>query len=596
MAAHKAVEPSPGVSDHSDIEKTGRTAHYEHAEVMTPLGVEDGKLTKETILAFIALCGQINAYIMTLLIPSTTLPYIIADLGPDPNYPWITITWTLGAAIIVSIGGRLSDIFGRRYFMITGALISIVGTIVGATGQSINQMIASGVLFGLGSGFQELCYACVQEVVPNHWRVRAVGLLDLSNLIAFSSPVISYVFIAFQPIGWRGAYWYMFSFHVFAFVLLFFFYNPPDFEMKHRDEGVSRLRLLAQIDWVGVFLFAAAAVLFLLGLNFGGRTYPWKHPGTLVPLIVGLLLFVASGFWAAYNNLKYPLFPRKLFRKVREFDMVIVVCFVGGTLYYSMNVLWPKQSQVLFIGSNDVILRGVYAVIFSTGTWLAAVITVFICSRLHHEKWQLIGFTIVQTALIASMASVGIDDKAQAIAIVVLAATSITPPQLLSFTMLSFGIQDQEDMGIACGLGSTFRLLGGSIATALYTAIYTNKFNEELPGEMRNAIAESGVAYSDSLLASLIKAGTTNTVAAYSAVQGATPELITLAEKATKLAYVKGFSLVYLISIAFGVAAIGAAACTVSVDRSKKNNARAVVLKNEIHENESLDSKVVQSI
>jgi hypothetical protein len=76
----------------------------------------------------------------------------------------------------------------------------------------------------------------------------------------------------------------------------------------------------------------------------------------------------------------------------------------------------------------------------------AGLLTCFVCSRLHHEKWQLVGFTILQTAFIGSMASVGINDKAQAIVTVVLAATTITPPQLLSFTMLSFGLEDQTDL------------------------------------------------------------------------------------------------------------------------------------------------------
>lgn len=52
-----------------------------------------------------------------------------------------------------------------------------------------------------------------------------------------------------------------------------------------------------------------------------------------------------------------------------RFDMVIVVCFVGGMLYYSMNVLWPRQSQAFFIPEDAVIMRGVYAMIFSCGTW-----------------------------------------------------------------------------------------------------------------------------------------------------------------------------------------------------------------------------------
>lgn len=53
---------------------------------------------------------------------------------------------------------------------------------------------------------------------------------------------------------------------------------------------------------------------------------------------------------------------------------------------------------------------------------------------------------IAQTALIGSLASVGINDKVQAIVTVVLGATMVTPPQLISFTVLSLGLDDQGDM------------------------------------------------------------------------------------------------------------------------------------------------------
>lgn len=43
--------------------------------------------------------------------------------------------------------------------MVTGAVIALCGAVVGATGKSVNQMIASGVLFGVGGGLQgaKLC-------------------------------------------------------------------------------------------------------------------------------------------------------------------------------------------------------------------------------------------------------------------------------------------------------------------------------------------------------------------------------------------------------------------------------------------------------
>lgn len=81
--------------------------------------------------------------------------------------------------MVVSVGGRLSDIFGRRYFMLTGAALGMVGCIVGATGKSIGQMIGSGIIFGLASGFQETSYAAIQEILPNKHRMLGVGEYNL---------------------------------------------------------------------------------------------------------------------------------------------------------------------------------------------------------------------------------------------------------------------------------------------------------------------------------------------------------------------------------------------------------------------------------
>lgn len=121
-----------------------------------------------------------NAYLFTLLIPPAILAFINAELGPDVSYTWITISWNLGGAIFVTVGmyrfhqepeilgltellgGRLSDIFGRRYFFLSGSALLILGSIVSATGQTIGQMIAGGAIFGAGSGFLEMSFGAVQ--------------------------------------------------------------------------------------------------------------------------------------------------------------------------------------------------------------------------------------------------------------------------------------------------------------------------------------------------------------------------------------------------------------------------------------------------
>lgn len=103
-----------------------------------------------------------NAYLLTLLAPPAILSFINAELGPEPTYTWITISWNLGGAILVTIGGRLSDIFGRRWFFLGGTFTLVIGAIVGVTGRSINQMIASGAINGAASGLLETSYGAVQ--------------------------------------------------------------------------------------------------------------------------------------------------------------------------------------------------------------------------------------------------------------------------------------------------------------------------------------------------------------------------------------------------------------------------------------------------
>ena len=42
------------------------------------------------------------------------LGLINADIGPDPNITWVSLTYTLTLAIGLLLVGRLSDLFGRR--------------------------------------------------------------------------------------------------------------------------------------------------------------------------------------------------------------------------------------------------------------------------------------------------------------------------------------------------------------------------------------------------------------------------------------------------------------------------------------------------
>ena len=279
-----------------------------------------------------------NAYLFTLLIPPAILGYINADLGPDIRYTWITISWNLGGAIFVTVGGRLSDIFGRRWFFISGNILLIIGAIVSATGQSIDQMIAGGAIFGCGSGFLETSFGAVQEIVPNEYRMVTIGIFDASSIIAQMMPLVSWVIIR-NTGTWRNCYYLMIGFQSLNLIFLYFFYDPPQFSTKHRLDGSTKLQLLRKFDWFGLFLFTAGCTLFIVGVGWGGSLFPWISATSITPIIVGFLTLVALGFWERYGKLDEPLLPPRMFKQVRQFTMPIICMSITGMQYYSNATL-----------------------------------------------------------------------------------------------------------------------------------------------------------------------------------------------------------------------------------------------------------------
>jgi MFS family permease len=146
----------------------------------------------------------------------------------------------------------------------------------------------------------------------------SIGLFDLMAIISFCGPLIAWSFIGTTSVGWRGAYYFMTGFHAAALVLLFFAYHPPTFQTKHRIDGKTKLQLVKEMDFVGLFLFAGGCILFLLGINYGGKQYPWKDAHVIAPIVTGVLSLVALGFWEAYADLAYPLMPPRLFKRWRQ--------------------------------------------------------------------------------------------------------------------------------------------------------------------------------------------------------------------------------------------------------------------------------------
>lgn len=207
--------------------------------------------------------------------------------------------------------GRFGDIFGRRYFLIGGQLLGLIGSIVCATAKSIPTVIGGSALCGLAAAVQLTFTFIIAELVPNKMRplVNAAIFVTTFPFAAFGG-LIAQLFITNTKQSWRWAYYLNIITCGLSVILLVFCYFPPGWNLKR--EGESKINALKKFDCFGFVLYAGGLLLVLLGLcessfslrrlhrvltvcvqAWGGTSYTWNSSHVVTVLVVGFVALMA---------------------------------------------------------------------------------------------------------------------------------------------------------------------------------------------------------------------------------------------------------------------------------------------------------------
>jgi MFS family permease len=239
-----------------------------------------------------ALClGNISNYLGWVL-PSNSLSLINTSIGPSDNISWIALAYTLGLSVGFLLVGRLSDIFGRRWFFIIGNLFSVIGSIISATASYPDTIIGGELLGGLAGAVQISFTVAISELVPNkHRPIWIICIFFSSFQIASFGPVIAQSLVIGTAAGWRWSFYLNIIVGGLAVILFYFFYHPPTFHLLHRNR--SRMEQMKRLDYVGLVLFTGGLSTFLIGLSWASGSYPWASAHVIVAIVVGFAAMVA---------------------------------------------------------------------------------------------------------------------------------------------------------------------------------------------------------------------------------------------------------------------------------------------------------------
>ncbi|EFX00504.1 trichothecene efflux pump [Grosmannia clavigera kw1407] len=508
---------------------------------------EDFRMTWAKGLAMASFQLGYLSDVFVLTMASTLLQQINQDIGPSNDYAWMATAQVLGAAVMSPSVGRLSDIFGRRNFLLAGSVVAAVGCAVAATAKQVNTVIGAGAIIGVGSAMHQLAWSCLAELVPKKTRFLALGIFQatLAPSSAFA-PVIAYSFVVHTKATWRGAYWLPFSLDVAALVLVFIFYRPQN--QYIRVQGKTQLQQLLGLDWVGNFLLVSGLVLLLMGISLGGSRFPWKSAGTIAPIVIGFILLIALGLWETYASLESPIFPRAVFSNVRGFTVIIIGVFLIGMLYYSTAVLWPQQ--IIFLYTENLITSGWYASAMGLAGCVVGPLAGWAFARIGHSRLVLTATIAVLAVCSGAQAIVSPTSNVASTVLVALVGIAVASATIATTTMIQVGVS-HEYIGIATGLAITARSVGGSVATTIYSTVLKSRFTTNLIDDAATPLIQAGVApLSVGGIIEALLGGSPE------ALVGLSPDIIAVAETGIKKAFAHALRTVYLVSIAFGVVGV----------------------------------------
>lgn len=414
----------------------------------------------------IAMAGVLLGLLLSALdgtIVGTAMPRIIADLGGLDHYAWVATSYLLTSTAAVPIFGKLSDIYGRKWFYIGGLILFMAASALCGLSQSMTQLIAFRGLQGVAGGILIAnAFAIIGDLFPPAERGKWQGVSgSVFGIASVVGPALG-GWLTDGP-GWRWVFYVNIPVGILAIVVLL--YGLPSIR-----PGEKR-----PIDWLGAFTIVGATVPLLLAFSWGGTEYPWSSP-----LIVGLLLLSAlmTGlFLFAEMRAPEPIINLALFRN-RTFVVSVIAMFLVGAGMFGAIMYIPLFMQGVLGASATA--SGAILTPMMLSLVAASTIGGQIISRTGRYKWASVsGLALMAVGMWLQTLMGPETSNAEAVRnmIVLGLGTGLAMP---TFTLAVQNSVSQREIGSVTAAVQFFRSIGSTIGVAVMGTLLTTALNREI--------------------------------------------------------------------------------------------------------------------
>ncbi|PSR97228.1 major facilitator superfamily domain-containing protein [Coniella lustricola] len=287
---------------------------------------------------------------LDVTIVASALPFIAIDFDEVAELNWIVSAFNLTSAAFIPFWGQMADIFGRHTSLQAVLILMTLGSAL-CTGAPT----ASFPVLLLGRGFQGVACAgisvlvrvIISDKVSLQENAKNWSFFAITGGCSYAiGPVIGgYLTSA----SWRWCFGINLPICVLGIAVVFFVLRKELVGPQHLagidDDSTlattkqepkaapTVLQRIMTIDIGGQLLFLIGFGLIILAFTWAGDTYAWGSYEVIVPLVLGILVFLA---WLGYEYLMAP--NRVLGKKFSSQNPMIPWRFITnrniGLLFY----------------------------------------------------------------------------------------------------------------------------------------------------------------------------------------------------------------------------------------------------------------------